>query len=126
MFFVFFKQKTAYEMRISDWSSDVCSSDLKRQVRALGGQRLAGCHQRHRMCHAPDEAAGRLGQGHQQPRPQGKRRSSAQGSEGRPLMGTSTAYGGPGGGTTLVPSWLGDAGGGDAPAAPTGDRKGVA
>src|SRR3546814_9866410 len=27
--FVFFKQKTAYEMRISDWSSDVCSSDLK-------------------------------------------------------------------------------------------------
>src|SRR3546814_8642294 len=29
MFFVFFKQKTAYEMRISDWSSDVCSSDLE-------------------------------------------------------------------------------------------------
>src|SRR3546814_4787234 len=29
LFFVFFfKQKTAYEMRISDWSSDVCSSDL--------------------------------------------------------------------------------------------------
>src|SRR3546814_9804945 len=27
----FFKQKTAYEMRISDWSSDVCSSDLHRQ-----------------------------------------------------------------------------------------------
>src|SRR3546814_9821989 len=27
--FCFFKQKTAYEMRISDWSSDVCSSDLK-------------------------------------------------------------------------------------------------
>src|SRR3546814_4495061 len=26
----FFKQKTAYEMRISDWSSDVCSSDLKK------------------------------------------------------------------------------------------------
>src|SRR3546814_3875185 len=26
---VFFKQKTAYEMRISDWSSDVCSSDLR-------------------------------------------------------------------------------------------------
>src|SRR3546814_5527880 len=31
--FFFFKQKTAYEMRISDWSSDVCSSDLHR----LGG-----------------------------------------------------------------------------------------
>src|SRR3546814_12133792 len=28
--FFFFKQKTAYEMRISDWSSDVCSSDLTR------------------------------------------------------------------------------------------------
>src|SRR3546814_3981939 len=32
--FFFFKQKTAYEMRISDWSSDVCSSDLAR-ARAL-------------------------------------------------------------------------------------------
>src|SRR3546814_6422848 len=29
MFVFFFKQKTAYEMRISDWSSDVCSSDLE-------------------------------------------------------------------------------------------------
>src|SRR3546814_1001768 len=28
MYLFFFKQKTAYEMRISDWSSDVCSSDL--------------------------------------------------------------------------------------------------
>src|SRR3546814_2002723 len=31
--FFFFKQKTAYEMRISDWSSDVCSSDLIRRCR---------------------------------------------------------------------------------------------
>src|SRR3546814_2053142 len=30
--FFFFKQKTAYEMRISDWSSDVCSSDLVNRV----------------------------------------------------------------------------------------------
>src|SRR3546814_9975090 len=38
LFFFFFKQKTAYEMRISDWSSDVCSSDLL----TLGfGERLA-------------------------------------------------------------------------------------
>src|SRR3546814_1123114 len=38
MSFFFFKQKTAYERRISDWSSDVCSSDLH-EVRkpALGG-----------------------------------------------------------------------------------------
>src|SRR3546814_6704883 len=32
----FFKQKTAYEMRISDWSSDVCSSDLRFDLAALG------------------------------------------------------------------------------------------
>src|SRR3546814_7907502 len=44
MFFFFFKQKTAYEMRISDWSSDVCSSDLsdaKAKV-ALGRMYAAG------------------------------------------------------------------------------------
>src|SRR3546814_21110840 len=36
--FFFFKQKTAYDMRISDWSSDVCSSDLSRnrRVKAAG------------------------------------------------------------------------------------------
>src|SRR3546814_20331826 len=34
--FFFFKQKTAYEMRISDWSSDVCSSDRQLQVLRLG------------------------------------------------------------------------------------------
>src|SRR3546814_9230892 len=33
--FFFFKQKTAYEMRISDWSSDVCSSDLQQLGMAL-------------------------------------------------------------------------------------------
>src|SRR3546814_10817463 len=32
VFIVFFKQKTAYDMRISDWSSDVCSSDLAGQT----------------------------------------------------------------------------------------------
>src|SRR3546814_2266647 len=34
-FFFFFKQKTAYEMRISDWSSDVCSSDLLEYAHGL-------------------------------------------------------------------------------------------
>src|SRR3546814_8753728 len=33
--FFFFKQKTAYEMRISDWSSDVCSSDLLTRAATL-------------------------------------------------------------------------------------------
>src|SRR3546814_6713019 len=32
LLFLYFKQKTAYEMRISDWSSDVCSSDLGQQT----------------------------------------------------------------------------------------------
>src|SRR3546814_4537857 len=36
LYFFFFKQKTAYEMRISDWSSDVCSSDLGDFVAADG------------------------------------------------------------------------------------------
>src|SRR3546814_4071158 len=43
--FFFFKQKTAYEMRISDWSSDVCSSDLilakRRLTRAVDVEFLA-------------------------------------------------------------------------------------
>src|SRR3546814_1804911 len=39
--FFFFKQKTAYEMRISDWSSDVCSSDLARRARELVEHRRA-------------------------------------------------------------------------------------
>src|SRR3546814_19193841 len=49
--FFFFKQKTAYEMRISDWSSDVCSSDLRSQsfwrtlFRAVQGQ--AALHAAH-------------------------------------------------------------------------------
>src|SRR3546814_6193563 len=36
--FFFFKQKTAYEIRISDWSSDVCSSDLALQTGVMDGQ----------------------------------------------------------------------------------------
>src|SRR3546814_11953886 len=37
----FFKQKTAYEMRISDWSSDVCSSDLNAPARHVIARRVA-------------------------------------------------------------------------------------
>src|SRR3546814_10567257 len=53
LFFCFFKQKTAYEMRISDWSSDVCSSDLfdavgtkKDQVTVARACALDHCAQR--------------------------------------------------------------------------------
>src|SRR3546814_1499806 len=61
----FFKQKTAYEMRISDWSSDVCSSDLattrvRRRTRVVAG---AGRHQRrgHSQPGCVPEAAGSRG-----------------------------------------------------------------
>src|SRR3546814_12795851 len=77
-FVFFFKQKTAYEMRISDWSSDVCSSDLQvlGRARALGRARRDGlpllpAGQRH-------SARGRDGQGVEQEDlradPQGRRR----------------------------------------------------
>src|SRR3546814_17731602 len=61
--FFFFKQKTAYEMRISDWSSDVCSSDrLRRRFR--GGERSG----------APVQEGDR-----RQPRPCGERRHRTRG-----------------------------------------------
>src|SRR3546814_7381847 len=47
LFFFFFKQKTAYEMRISDWSSDVCSSDLV-QPAMLGDRAAVGGAQQYR------------------------------------------------------------------------------
>src|SRR3546814_13738699 len=40
LLFFFCKQKTAYEMRISDWSSDVCSSDLQARAEAFDALRL--------------------------------------------------------------------------------------
>src|SRR3546814_5862287 len=40
--FFFFKQKTAYEMRISDWSSDVCSSDLAVSIERASETARAG------------------------------------------------------------------------------------
>src|SRR3546814_15802084 len=51
LYFFVFKQKTAYEMRISDWSSDVCSSDLAcaaavlagRAGKGAGGDRVTAC-----------------------------------------------------------------------------------
>src|SRR3546814_7974871 len=39
-FFFFFKQKTAYDVRISDWSSDVCSSDLRIPRRRIPRRRI--------------------------------------------------------------------------------------
>src|SRR3546814_2221659 len=58
----FFKQKTAYDLRISDWSSDVCSSVL-RDVAALAGQlrlQLQTAHARH--LHVGVQAGGGIDQ----------------------------------------------------------------
>src|SRR3546814_8679773 len=61
VFFFFFKQKTAYEMRISDWSSDVCSSDLSGAVslRRLCGERESQVTRRGVNLPQPRPRAGR-------------------------------------------------------------------
>src|SRR3546814_4651111 len=66
-FIFFFKQKTAYEMRISDWSSDVCSSDLPGCFRHLRLQfprpehrQAAGQHRRRRHADLREHRVGRV------------------------------------------------------------------
>src|SRR3546814_9083650 len=54
----FFKQKTAYEMRISDWSSDGCSSDLRPQIAARRGARHAFAGAEEAIPVGPAENAG--------------------------------------------------------------------
>src|SRR3546814_2871277 len=58
VFFFFFKQKTAYEMRISDWSSDVCSSDLFGRTLTQRGYELRtrNANAAHALAHAMYEA----------------------------------------------------------------------
>src|SRR3546814_5790670 len=63
LLFFFFKQKTAYEMRISDWSSDVCSSALQRS--GDGRHPVTGLHTRTTMLQRlgeaiPEQARGAL------------------------------------------------------------------
>src|SRR3546814_9153379 len=53
---MFFKQKTAYEMRISDWSSDVCSSDLEVTQNASAAAREVGTAPAQPQAVAPDQA----------------------------------------------------------------------
>src|SRR3546814_2655793 len=84
LYVFFFKQKTAYEMRISDWSSDVCSSDLVRDVNidrlqhgtiqryAVGRERIDQCdaqmgahHGQGRLMAADLDMPGRIGGLHQ-------------------------------------------------------------
>src|SRR3546814_7198223 len=64
LYFFFFKQKTAYEMRISDWSSDVCSSDLRRAAVHAGRIRFGNADARSK--HQPRAGHGdRTGEGFQ-------------------------------------------------------------
>src|SRR3546814_5458912 len=59
--FFFFKQKTAYEMRISDWSSDVCSSDLcEGDMEAAIVEGLAGVEVDRTGQAALDQVGGRI------------------------------------------------------------------
>src|SRR3546814_10604644 len=65
-YFFFFKQKTAYEMRISDWSSDVCSSDLAalfagREPCRRGGAGRAGGRAACEFHGFPGGSGGRVG-----------------------------------------------------------------
>src|SRR3546814_3811515 len=75
VWFFFFKQKTAYEMRISDWSSDVCSSDLGeckpqgigRTSRSAGpddrSSAIARRHRPHAACIVPERREERTTEG---------------------------------------------------------------
>src|SRR3546814_1986359 len=59
--FFFFKQKTAYEMRISDWSSDVCSSDLEgAHARQHRQQQAAGEPERMEQWQRVEHDVGRI------------------------------------------------------------------
>src|SRR3546814_6112251 len=63
MCFLFFKQKTAYEMRISDWSSDVCSSDLTSDLgRAAASHLRPMNHHISNTNHISEDANGRADQ----------------------------------------------------------------
>src|SRR3546814_2348926 len=60
-FFFFFKQKTAYEMRISDWSSDVCSSDLRKSMPTRTSKQLVSEANALVETIAPEDAAKLVG-----------------------------------------------------------------
>src|SRR5216117_594539 len=79
--FFFFKQKTAYEIRKGDWSSDVCSSDLvgapALQERRCGAERSPG--ERELCAQGRRQAVERSYQGREEPRPRGGERVGARG-----------------------------------------------
>src|SRR3546814_5863237 len=103
-YFFFFKQKTAYEMRISDWSSDVCSSDLTQAASRRGagsrtdrdaavaardspdqGERIAGSESRGRGRVGASQPGDRVGdrQGGRRPFHRRRSRNEDAGAQGR-------------------------------------------
>src|SRR3546814_1115956 len=89
-FFFFFKQKTAYEMRISDWSSDVCSSDLHQHVAHITD--MGRQAERRRSCRAGMEQRWpiemRISRRPGPPRPCGIRRRSEERRVGKECVST--------------------------------------
>src|SRR3546814_4418171 len=97
--FCFFKQKTAYELRISDWSSDVCSSDLSRPDDGHGLHPFAAPRRQAAAGRAPeplllgDDAQGDSGARAAVPARSGHRLGRAAGDDGRegaPELGRAT------------------------------------
>src|SRR3546814_17478361 len=84
--FFFFKQKTAYEMRISDWSSDVCSSDLPaRRTARPGRKRRPPLPTRPRTAIRTQRAHSSRARRPESPRPRSIAGSRANGPTRRPL-----------------------------------------
>src|SRR3546814_3208767 len=91
---LFFKQKTAYEMRISDWSSDVCSSDLvgREDAQVPAAHRTAQGTLRGRQAEVPDGDDGAVQEGEDQ---SGRRLPAAAGADaGLPCPVLDPARGG--------------------------------
>src|SRR3546814_6890992 len=85
--FFFFKQKTAYEMRISDWNSDVCSSDLAPSSNGVTVGFAASSQADVDAFHAAGLAAGGVDEGAPGPRDRGVAAGAESRRAGAPLHG---------------------------------------
>src|SRR3546814_17470293 len=87
--FFFFKQKTAYEMRISDWSSDVCSSDLPPRIRGPVARHPAAASNRVHMAQRPrQKSAKKSGPASRSPRGRRRRGRSEERRVGKECVST--------------------------------------
>src|SRR3546814_6014717 len=99
MVIFFFKQKTAYEMRISDWSSDVCSSDLQFGLRAFLNRAKAAKRGETHCRHQREQQQRNERRGRGQPRvgrsERDRRRRSEERRVGKAGFGTCRSGGSP-------------------------------